>query len=59
MSDLQEHITSVRATLDELEAALRAVDTARPRYHEVAGGLEELDAGHNAAPRGASLGVEE
>lgn len=41
MSDLQEHITSVRATLDELEAALHAVDTARARYHEVAGGLAE------------------
>jgi len=34
-----ENITSVRASLDELEAAFRAAATAVARYHELAGGL--------------------
>jgi hypothetical protein len=34
-----ENITSVRASLDELETAFRAAATAVARYHELAGGL--------------------
>ena len=65
-----ENITSVRASLDELEAAFRAAATAVARYHELAvglaarlgaldvQGLEELDAGHDVTPR-AGVGVED